>query len=74
MHTIQLAKDNPKAFAALPEAYQADDCLEFFMGRIKRIGRTFIMCRPKKDQESILGNWSCMFIPEQQRWVKRSFE
>lgn len=63
--TLTLAKNYPDAFNALPEPYQNDDCLEFF------IDSGVLYSRPKKGQESILGNWVAEFYsyPDEKEWV-----
>lgn len=54
----------PQAFAALPEPYQADSCLEFYIDC-----NSNICCAPKADQVNILGNWECMFDAIQREWI-----
>ena len=56
MNTRELAQEHPKAFEALPECYQADDCLIFWTDH-----RNLLHCQPKGDQVSILGDWECIF-------------
>ena len=52
----------PEAFEALPEPYQNDSCLEFFLDS------DYLHCQPKHDQLAILGQWSCYYDPELQSW------
>ncbi len=60
--TIQFGKKYPEAFNALPEPYQADDCLEY------QIISGLILCYPKSDQEIALGNWVAFFRPKNRTW------
>ena len=46
----------PEAFAALPEPYQNDSCLEFWTDQ----GDLF--AAPEPGQESALGDWVSMFL------------
>jgi hypothetical protein len=57
MNTLQLAKAHPEAFAALPECYQADDCLLFWQDR-----EGFLYATPKVHQVFALGDWEAVFI------------
>ncbi len=61
--TIEFAKEYPQAFNALPEPYQADDCLEY------QINGKHIYCYPKLDQEPILGDWLCIYDSFENRWL-----
>ena len=60
--TLQFAKEQPKAFAALPEAYQADDCLEFLFID------NYIVAKPKQDQIPALGSWE-VYWTDQDHWL-----
>jgi hypothetical protein len=62
MNTLQLAHKNPKAFAALPEPYQADSCLTFY----NRNGTLY--CKPAHGQERILGKWRCQYVAKYDNW------
>lgn len=42
-----------KAFSGLPEPYQNDSCLEFW------VDDGTLYCRPAKGQEVALGDWEC---------------
>lgn len=66
MNTQELSDKFPKEYAALPEPYQNDDCLEFI------IDNGVIYCRPDRSQVSVLGNWVSVFdghewIPYEER-------
>lgn len=61
--TLQLARQEPIAFAALPEAYRNDDCLRF------EIKSGLITAMPKPGQESALGYWKCVFSDAELRWI-----
>jgi hypothetical protein len=63
MNTRELEKQYPEAFKALPECYQADDCLEFYVdldGSLMAIG--------KPGQEDILGELGWSFNPDTNQW------
>lgn len=62
--TLEFGKEYPKAFAALPEAYQADDVLKYI---INSTGTT-IIAQPKKDQESALGVWIAVYDVAVKSW------
>jgi hypothetical protein len=51
------------AFAALPEAYQADHCLEFYVDC-----NGGLCCAPLESQVSALGNWESVFDPHKNEW------
>src|SRR3972149_2433857 len=59
----KFASDFSEAFAALPEAYQADSCLEFF------VNDGGLLCRPKPDQVFALGRWVSQYDPGKKEWV-----
>jgi len=67
----QFASDFPEAFATLPEAYQADSCLEFFIddNDVSGVSKDRLYCRPKADQEFALGKWVCRYQPIKNEWV-----
>lgn len=56
MNTLELSKKYPHAFAALPEAYKNDDCLEFE----EVVG--VLIARPLPSQVPIIGNWQAAFL------------
>lgn len=56
MNTLELARKHPEAFAALPEAYQADNCLTFDL-----IGGE-LYCWPGAGQQEALGVWTMKYI------------
>lgn len=66
--TLQFAQEYPAAFAALPEAYQADDCLEFLIDRYKTFNGSEIYCQPKEDQIAVVGHWVSFYDKESQEW------
>lgn len=63
----ELMHQFPKAFAALPEAYQADSCLEFFLLD------GWLTCGPKEDQEDMLGAWVATYCPDHNTWETEHF-
>jgi len=62
--TSQLAEINPEAFAALPESYQADSCLQFF-----RNSRGSLIAAPLNDQVHALGEWEAFYHTGKKQWV-----
>ncbi len=62
--TLQFAKEYPEAFNALPEPYQADDCLQYL------IGDKTIACQPKPDQELALGRFVYRYSAGKKIWEK----
>ena len=58
----ELEKKFPEAFAALPEPYQADSCLEF---GVDDFG--ILYARPIASQVAHLGNWTAHFYNDQ--WI-----
>lgn len=60
--TLELATTHPEAFAALPEGYQADDCLDYY----EHWGILF--CRPKASQVQALGHWEAFYEPKSKQW------
>lgn len=61
---VTMIGDNPEsllvtgyeeAYEALPEPYQADSCLVFW------VEDSMLFCRPKDDQIAALGSWVCVF-------------
>lgn len=63
MNTLQLAKANPEAFSALPEPYQADDCLLFFTKEDK------LHCVPNMENQWALGCWEAVYDADLHEWV-----
>lgn len=61
--TLQFAREEPKAYQALPEAYRSDDCLRFI------IDCGIITAVPKPGQESALGYWKCSYSDAENRWI-----
>jgi len=59
-----LEEKEPKAFAALPEAYQNDNCLSF-----RRNGNG-LYCWPQPNQVTALRNWTHVFNDETAKWVR----
>ena len=68
MNTRELEKEYPAAFKALPECYQADDCLEFF------IDHDWLMAVPKPGQESVLGELEWWFDSDSNQWEECEVE
>lgn len=67
MNTLELARQYPDAYEALPEPYQNDDCLEFSVKEGK------IYCEPAKGQEEWLGSWVAEYSSQSPCWkVSRS--
>lgn len=62
--TRWVEKELPMAFAALPECYQADDCLNFWFD-----DDCVLRCAPKKDQEFAVGNWTAYFDYDRGTWM-----
>ena len=58
----EVAAQYPAAFAALPECYQADSCLQFWLEG------TELYSAPKEGEESVLGNWNCFF--QDGEWIE----
>lgn len=54
----------PEAFSALPEPYQADSCLEFYLD-----WNGNLCCSPKAEETPILGSWESLFDPVKQEWI-----
>ena len=55
MTTLELCTKHPKAYEALPEAYQGADCLYFF----EEDG--MLLCEPAEGQEVVLGQWTAIY-------------
>lgn len=68
MDTLSLAYEHPEAFKALPEPYQNDNCLFFWVGK-----DNIIYCVPKKGQEFALGYWVYMYDAEGKEWIEVDF-
>lgn len=66
MNTRQLAEECPYAYAALPECYQADDCLFFW-----EEGNT-LYAKPAVGQEQALGVWVMEYDTPNYTWVPRT--
>lgn len=62
MNTRELSAQYPDAFSALPEPYQADDCLYFWFDGGD------LYCRPAEGQENVLGNWEAVFWDVEKLW------
>lgn len=62
--TLQFAKEYPVAFAALPEAYQADDCLTYIINN----NESAILAQPKQEQEFALGHWTAIYNATVNEW------
>lgn len=62
MTTNQLEDCYPEAWEALPSAYRADSCLEFYWAD------ELLHARPTTDQVAILGKWVCVFDPHHKTW------
>lgn len=58
MNTLELSRKHPEAFKALPEAYQNDDVLEFW------IEEEELYARPLDNQVDVLGDWNSRFDQE----------
>jgi hypothetical protein len=63
--TAQLRHTHPTAFAALPEPYQEDDCLVFYMD-----ANNNLCSEPDEDQTAILGHWTMVFDELAGEWVQ----
>lgn len=68
--TLEFAQECPAGFAALPEPYQADDCLEFWKVVEARYHHGFQLynkdiwfARPMSNQVSALGNFTARWDP-----------
>lgn len=68
LNTRELAEVYREAFNALPECYQADDCLVFWEEQTWERG-DFLYCRPSVGQEQALGNWVLEYDFETRDWV-----
>ncbi len=62
--TLELAQKHPEAFAALPEAYQSDDCLLYYI-----YSDGAISAWAKPGQEGIIGNGGWWWAPGKTTWV-----
>ena len=62
MNTIQLARKRPDAHAALPETYQADSCLYFY------VSNGIVYAKPAMGQEH-LGRWTMKYDKDLNAWV-----
>ena len=65
--TEQLRYTQPQAFAALPEPYQEDDWLMFYIdinGNLNAV--------PDEVNVAILGDWEMMFDANSNEWVTTS--
>lgn len=62
MNERELAKQYPEAFAALPEPYQNDSCLVFWLDNDE------IWAAPLEEQADILGCWMAVFSPINREW------
>jgi hypothetical protein len=63
MRTLELARTHPRAFEALPEPYQADDCLIFYTD-----GGT-LCCIPDMQNEEVLGSWKARYHADVNEWL-----
>ncbi len=61
--TLQFSKAFPEPFAALPEPYQNDSCLDFAVD-----DQGVVSCYPAKGQEEILGRWTAYYYPHLNNW------
>lgn len=66
MNTRELSIKHPEAFAALPSAYQNDDCLEFWHED------GVLLAKAKPGQEKVVGFWTTAFIHNKWRDVTSS--
>jgi len=57
-----LYKHHIVAFAALPECYQADNCLIFYWENNR------LYAEPKADQGQALGEWRANYNPTTDSW------
>ena len=55
MNLQDLQKNFPEAYDALPEAYKADSCLEFYLVNGS------LCCAPLENQIQALGAWECVW-------------
>ena len=55
LNVHELAVVFPHAYKALPECYQADDCLEFW------IEQDILFAKPAPGQEKALGTWRAAY-------------
>ena len=68
MNTLELARLYPVPFSRLPECYQGDDCLFFW------IEDSVLMCAPKDErEESVLGTWIAEYNSNLKNWVTFGF-
>ena len=54
----ELEEQFPDAFSALPEPYQADSCLEFFLSSA---GGGTVFAKPKPEEIPVLGDWIAFY-------------
>lgn len=54
-----------EAFKALPECYQADSCLEFWIDEHD----FYLKCGPKPNQQFALGYWIAYYDPVNRCWL-----
>lgn len=64
MRISELRHSHPQAYADLPEPYQADDCLVFFID-----GDGNLRCCPDENQVHILGDWEAVYNPTEGSWT-----
>lgn len=68
----ELQERFPSAWAALPEPYQSDHCVEFFLSWTLK-GRDAVLleicCRPKDEEMDILGDWTAKYDERAREWL-----
>jgi len=64
MSTLELMKNYPEAWKALPESYANDSVLEFYFQDGNLIGCV------KESEIPIVGDWEVMFDLENNKWIQ----
>jgi hypothetical protein len=59
-----LSREHPQAFNSLPEPYQADNCLVFWLDDQD----FYLKCQPKEDQQFALGTWIAYYDHHDKKW------
>ena len=63
--TLDLMKQNPRAWKALPSAYREDDCLVFYEDV-----NGALCCRAKdEDEEKIIGSFEYVYDESMNQWL-----
>jgi hypothetical protein len=64
INQAQLMVEFPQAFAALPEPYQSDSCLDFYQDCNYNL-----CCSPAEGQSFALGEWEAVFNSDKGEWI-----